>query len=154
MTDIEKLLEKYSDDVYSVGMYETPEQHQRRDKNNSVRKRLQMFEDLLLREPNLYLNKFEKEQVQYYIRKYPNFKELCKNAKEETIILAFMFYTKLSCNSHINFNTWSVCREYGLNYRTYSLIITNLLRLVSKDVPLSITSTTRYDHSILEKNSL
>ena len=154
MSNIETLLEKYGDDVYVEGMYESPEQHQRRDRKISVSKRLQLFEDLLFEEPKLCLNKFEKEQVQYYIKKYTNFKEFCKNAKEETIILAFIFYIKLSSNSKIELDEWSICEKYGLNYRTYSLIVTQLCKLVSKDVPLSLSVTTRYDHSILEKQSL
>ena len=154
MSHIETLLEKYGDDVYVEGMYESPEQHQRRNKKNRIRKRLQIFEDLLLEEPKLYLNKFEKEQVQYHIKKYDNFKELCNNVKEETIILAFIFYVKLSYNFDIRFNTWSICRKYGLTDRVYMLIITHLRKLDLKEVPLSLSATTRYDHSILEKQSL
>ena len=154
MPNIETLLEKYGDDIYVEGMYESPEQHQRRNKKNRIRKRLQLFKDLLKEESKLYLNKFEKEQVQYHIKKYDNFKELCNNVKEETIILAFIFYVKLSSNFDIRFNTWSICAGYGLTYRTYSLIITQLCKLISEDIPLSLSATTRYDHNILEKQSL
>ena len=151
---IEYLLEKYKDDVYVKGEYESSKQHQLRDRGVRLKKRLLILNDLLMEEPKLNLTCTEKERVQYLIEKYYFFKELYHRVSDTTIILAFIFYVKIDANSRINFHEWRICRKYHLTLRKYAIIITRLFSIQSKNKPLAIKSTTRYNHSILEKESL
>ena len=151
---IKYLLKKYKDDTYIKGEYESPQQHQRRDRKARLKKRLLILDDLLVEEPKLNLTRPEIERVKYIIEKYYFFKELYHRASDTTIILAFIFYVKIDANSRINFHEWRICRKYHLTLRKYAIIITRLFSTQSKKEPLAIKSTTRYNHSILEKESL
>ena len=102
-------------------------------KYDKTYERLRIFEDLLKEEPKLGLSCSEKERVCSLIREYSNFRALCNNVGDEIIILAFIFYVKLSVNRRTNLNKWDICRKYGLNERKYSLIITRLLNTTLKE---------------------
>ena len=102
-------------------------------KYDKTYERLRIFEDLLKEEPKLGLSRSEKERVCSLIRKYSNFRALCNNVGDEIIILAFIFYVKLSVNRRTNLSKWDICRKYGLNERKYSLIITRLLNTTLKE---------------------
>ena len=154
MSRINYLLDKYETGKYVQGGYETPKQYQQRYNKQQLTKRLQILEDLLIEEPKLNLTHDEKEQVKYLLQKCNNFKKLYNRGREEMIILSFIFFMKLGANSRLYLHEWSICRKYGLNNRTYSLIITRVLKTVLKIQPLQITPTTKYDHGILEKQSL
>ena len=151
---IEYLLEKYDQGGYSKGVYETPEQQRQRKQKQRLKERLLILDDLLLEEPRLDLNRFEKEKVKYLIEKYPYFQKIYHHALEETIILAFIFYVKIDSDSHVKIEKWSICKKYKLNDHKYSIIITHLFSLTLSKEALPIKPTTKYDHSILEKRSL
>ena len=153
-TRIEYLLKKYDQGGYSKGVYETPEQQRKRKRKQRLKERLLILDNLLLEEPRLNLNRFEKEKVKYLIEKYPYFRKIYHHALDETIILAFIFYVKIDSDSHVNVEKWSICKKYKLNTHKYLIIITHLFSLTLSKKPLSIKPTTKYDHAILEKRSL
>ena len=154
MSKINYLLDKYESGEYVPGEYETSKRYKQRYNKQQLSKRLHILEDLLHEEPKLNLKPGEKEQIKYLLVKCNNFKEIYNHGKEEMIILAFIFYIKLGDNSMVRLDTWSICKKYCLNNRVYSIIITRVLKTILKTQPLQITPTTRYDHDILEKQSL
>lgn len=148
---ISKLLKKY--DSYVPGEYEPVNRERERKKRSRINDRLQTLQQLLTEAPRLTLNRYEYERVQYFLENIDNLKQLHRKSKLETIILAIVFYVKLTQNSYIQVEEWSICKKYGLTNRTYSLIITHLLETVLKKSPLPIKPTTKYDHNILEKEA-
>lgn len=154
MSRIKYLLKKYETQTHVAGEHETREQYKQRYQKQQYHKRIQLLDQLLLEEPKLGLSYDEKEQVKYLIKKHDNFQKLYNRGCEEMIILAFIFFMKIGTNSGVKIHEWSICNKYGLNNRTYSLIITRVLKTTLKNQPLQITPTTRYDHGILEKQSL
>lgn len=154
MSRINYLLDKYETGKYVQGEYETPKQYKQRHNKQQLTKRVQTLEDLLIEEPKLQLTRDEKEQVKYLLQKCNNFKKLYNRGREEMIILAFIFFMKIGADSYVKLHEWTICKKYGLNNRNYSIIITRILKIVLKTQPLQITQTTKYDHRILEKQSL
>ena len=69
-------------------------------KYDKTYERLRIFEDLLKEEPKLDLGTSEQDRVHSLIKNH-DFRRLCANCNNETIILAFIFSMKLLSDSHL-----------------------------------------------------
>ena len=68
-----------------------------------------------------------KEDVHYLVKHF-GIANLCHNCKEEVVIAILILYCFRSINNDYRVERTALWREYDLNWRTYSLVITNLLR--------------------------
>ena len=148
--DIEYLIKKY-DKPYVSG------EVQSRETNNSIKRNQRLEEkhllcDSLLEELSFDFSHYQREFVHYLIDRFGNFKRLHAKAKNEAIILAFIFYVKKVEDSRINLNDYSVCKKYGLTDGVFVLIICRICDDYVKKSPMGYVESTSYDHEILSKN--
>lgn len=147
---IDYLLKKYSS--YVPGEYESKEREKQRKRKKVLDDYEQTLRQLLNEAPNLNLNKYEYERVRYFLE-IADLKELHRQSKLETIILAIIFYVKISQNIYVRIDTWSICKKYGLTDRIFTVIIIRLVETILKRTPLPIKPTTKYNHNLLEKEA-
>ena len=81
-----------------------------------------------------------------------NLKTLHKQAKTETILIVFIFYLKKMENPKLQIEDYTILKKYGLTTSIYSLIISRAFMYYMEHVPISIKTTTDYDHEKLIRN--
>ena len=125
MTDINHLLKKYSKN-YVRGEKRSTE-YERIIKQKQAIKDKKNIAETLFNEVPFHLSNHEKEHVIFLIESYPNLKKLHQNAKTETIILAFIFYVKMS-NKQIRLERYTITEKYQLTHTTFELIVCRLVK--------------------------
>lgn len=146
------LIKKY-DNPYVAG-----ERHS--SETNKLNKRIQrkagkhsLCEDLMLECDFFNFSTSEKEFLHYLIDRFADeFKKLHHKAKNEAIILAFMFYVKKLEDSRVNINNYAISKKYGLTDDVFMLVICRMCDNFVKSAPIAYKDTTKYDHEILSKN--
>lgn len=110
------------------------------------------FDELYSEAKPFTLNVNQIKLVRYLIDIFNNkFKELHRQAKEKTIILAFMFYAKKIEEPRTRVTNWRICTKYKLTENVFEII---LCRLVLYFMDKSYIRPVRYhgaDHEILVK---
>ena len=110
------------------------------------------FDGLLSEAKPFTLNNNQIKLVRYLIDTFTNnFKELHGQAKEETIILAFMFYTKKIDEPRLKVSNYRICTRYKLTENVFEIILCRLLLFF---MSRSYIRPVRYhggDHEILVK---
>ena len=151
MKHINHLLKKYSK-PYTPGEQTTThyntqikQQQRLKDKENTAQQ--------LFQETPFHLTQHEKQQVIHVIHTYTNFKKLHRKASNETIILAFIFYIKMS-NKQIKLDRYTITTKYQLTHTTFELIICRLVKNHFQNTYITPTTNTTLQHSILEKGEL
>ena len=145
------LLKKY-DSSYVKG-----EKHSS-ETNKLLKQKQRRFEkhnicENLFFEINIYFAPYQKDFVHYLIDYFSeDFKKLHGRAKNETIILTFMFFTKKIEDSRINLNNYSISKKYGLTDNIFKLVVCRMCDYYIKNSALNYVETTSYDHEILSKN--
>lgn len=108
------------------------------------------FDELYSEAKPFTLNTNQIKLVRYLIDMFNNkFKELHGQAKEETIILAFMFYAKKIEEPRTRVTNWRICTKYKLTENVFEII---LCRLVIFFMDKSYIRPLKYhgaDHEIL-----
>lgn len=74
----------------------------------------------------------EDKKALNFMIKTINFKQLHRNGSNELIICALSFYCLKTRKSNVQLEHYSLFKEYGLNYKTYSTIITHLANYYQK----------------------
>lgn len=147
---IEKLLQKYSG--YVPGETRSKKYETRIKQQKRLKQRLIKLDLLLLETKTLLITPAQKKQIQYLICTHSsNFKKLHGNASEETIILAFIFYTKKTENPQIKIDRYTITKKYNLTHHTFETIICRLLKHTLEKTPIKPTLTTDYNHETLLK---
>lgn len=149
MTDYQELLIKYSAPYVSGEKRSSTYEREVKRKQRLKRRLIKL--DLLLNEAKvLFVSDTQKKQLQFLIKKYSNnFKKLHRNASEETIILAFIFYLKKLEDSLIQIQKYRICTKYNLTHNTFETIIIRLTAdYFSKDY-IKPELSTDYDHEVL-----
>ena len=149
---IKKLINKY-DNVYVAGEKRSLEYERQYKQKQAVKKR-HMIAQNLFNEVTFHLNIHEKNQVHYLIDKFTNFKKLHRKAKNEAIILAFIFYVKLKENTLININKYKISKKYNLTNNKFEIILCKIILQLLQETEIKRTITTRYDHNILLKGEI
>ena len=72
-----------------------------------------------------------------------------RQASDETIILAFMYYCVRLNDSGVNLEDDKITKKYGLTNQVFSLIICRMLECILQKQPITPSITTNYDHEIL-----
>ena len=125
MNNIEHLLRKYSKS-YVPGEKRNRE-YERKIKQKQALTHKENIAENLFNEVPFHLTTHEKEHVLFLIGLYPNLKKLHQNAKTETIILAFIFYVKMS-NKQIKIDRYTITEKYQLTHTTFELILCRLVK--------------------------
>lgn len=150
--DINYLLKKYDTD-YTNGETRSTEYEKQIKQKQSIKEKLDTAETIFNETP-FHLTNQDKEQVRHLIRMYPNFKKLHKRASNETIILAFIFYTKIPNNTDIKLNNYAITQKYQLTHNTFELIICRLALNYLQQVYIIPYPTRETNHEILTKGEI
>ena len=150
--DINYILKKYDND-YTNGEIRTNEYEKQLKQKQSIKNKLDIAETIFNETP-FHLTQDDKEQVRHLIRMYPNFKTLQKRASNETIILAFIFYTKIPYNTDIKLNNYAITNKYQLTHNTFELIICRLALNYLQQVYIIPTEPHETNHEILSKGEI
>lgn len=125
--DINFLLDLYESE-YVKGEKRTTETNRKMRHNKKLKNRYLILDELLFESKPLTLNNNQKKLVKYLIHDFNNrFKELHKQASEETIILAFIFFVKKTEDSRTKVSNWKICKKYGLTDHVFEIILCRLL---------------------------
>ena len=125
MKNITPLLKKYSK-PYVKGEQRSTE-YNKKIKQQQRQKNKKQIAETLFNEVPFHLTTGEKDQVLHLIQMYPNFRKLHGNASNETIILSFIFYVKMS-NKQINIDRYTITTKYDLTHTTFELIVCRLVK--------------------------
>ena len=122
---IDYLLDKY-DSSYVKGEVQSSETNLQ-IKQNQRRVKKHVLCDELISEVNLSFKRDEVDFVHFLIdRFHGDFKKLHGRAKNEAIILSFMFYVKKLDDSRININNYRVCKKYNLSDSVFETVICHM----------------------------
>lgn len=152
MNNIETKLKKYNS-PYVNGEKRSTEYEKQIKQKQAIRKRHQIAENLFQEVP-FHLNIHEKQQVHHLIDMYQNFKELHGRASNETIILAFIFYTKIPHNTDIKLYNYSIITKYKLTHTTFEIIICRLALNYLKELYIIPHEPKETNHDILYKGEI
>ena len=154
MSHTDFLINKYNQRV----PYENRgKEHDKLRKRESRIKRLYETCDDLFDECNNYkrlrLSKYEKERVKFMVKTFGNnFKMLHGQAKSDTIILAFIFYIKITYVNAIRLNDYKIASKHNLSDLTFEIILCRLAEYYMQRMPIVPVGSTNYDHEILSRN--
>lgn len=149
---IKKLINKYSA-PYVKGERVSSEYNCKLKREQRLHKKHLLCNELINEFEFLHLSPTQKDFVHYLIDCFHNdFKYLHGRAKNETIILAFIFYVKKLEDSRINLNNYSISQKYNLDDSVFKLVVCRMCDTFIKSSYLKYKDTTRYDHDILSKN--
>jgi hypothetical protein len=149
---IETKLKKYQK-PYVKGEKRSPE-YDKQQKRKEALKNKHQIADILIQEVPFNINPYEKEHIHHLIDMYPNFKDLHKRASNETIILSFIFYTKISNNTDIKINNYYITSKYNLTHNTFEIILCRLTLNYLREVYIIPTTPKETDHNILLKGEI
>lgn len=113
-----------------------------------------LIADKLFNEVPFILNDHEKSHVHYLIDHNKNFKKLHRKASNETIILAFIFYTKINQNTHIRIQKYKISQKYNLTNNTFEIILCRLILNILQETNIYPVNAKKTDHNILYKGEL
>lgn len=149
MRDIQSKLEKYSK-PYVPGEKRNPEYEKEIREKQTLKRRKQIARTMKYEAKYLVITNNHMRQVEHLIIVFNNkFQDLHRRVSEETIILAFIFYTIRLDDSRINLNNYRISKKYGLTDQVYSLILTRMLHYYMSKEPITPIETTEYDHELL-----
>lgn len=154
MSNIKKLLNKY-EKPYVKGEQRTNESKNNIKKESKRKNRQLILDELLLESKTLLLNKDQIQIVRFLIDTFNNtFKELHHQAKEETIILAFIFYVKKIETPSIRLDRYTIFKKYGLTDPIFEIIICRLLLDFMKKTPITPRDSNKSNHDLLVRRGL
>lgn len=149
--DIYFLLDLYSNE-YVKGERRSPETKKKHKRESKRKNRHLIFDELLLEAKTLVFSKNQKKIIRYLIDDFNNdFKYLHRQASEECIILAFMFYMKKIETPMIRLDRYRICKKYGLTDHVFELIVCRLTLEFMKRAPIRPRPYTKDNHEILIK---
>lgn len=148
--DINFLIDLYENSAYVKGETRSTETNRKIRHDAKLKNRYLLFDELLAESKPLTLNKDQVKVVKYLIHDFnTRFKELHKQCKEETIILAFIFYVKKIEDSRTKVSNWKICKKYGLTDHVFEIILCRLLLEFMKRSPIRPREYGRDEHEIL-----
>ena len=150
--DIEYLLKKYNKS-YVPGEKQFSETNKLLKRNQRRIMKHEICEDLFFECDFLNLSKVQKNFVHYLIDRFSDdFKKLHGKAKNEAIILAFIFYVKKLDNPRLNVENYSISKRYGLTNNVFILVVCRICDDFIKNSPIIHIESTDFDHEILSRN--
>lgn len=148
--DIGYLIEKYNSSYVKGEKHST--QTNKVNKQNQRKIEKHMLCEELIDEINLNFSPYQKEFIHYLIDRFDDFKKLHGRAKNEAIILVFMFFTKKIDDARINLNNYSISKKYGLDDNLFKLVLCRICDDYVKNSAMIFQESTKFNHEILSKN--
>lgn len=150
--DIEYLLQLYETE-YVKGERRS-KHYEKTVRDESKRKNRHLILDSLINEAKpLTLNHNQIKIIRYLIDDFSDdFKELHRQAKEETIILAFIFYMKKIEQASIRLADYNITSKYNLTNHIFELIICRMLLKFMKKCPIKPRTNYSRDHESLSRS--
>ena len=150
MTNINYLLHKYEKQTPAE---RTSKQYDHKQKTEKKRKHKQLLLKTLINEVPFQITKTQTKQIERWIDLFnPTWKDLHRQASNETIIMAFIFIQYKQANPKIRVHEYNIAKKYELTDRKFELIQNNLIFQLMKHTPLTYTLSKTYDHNLLNKN--
>lgn len=149
MRDIQYLLDTY-DNAYVKGEQRSNESKNRIRKESRRKNRHLILDELLLESKSLILTPNDKKTVRYLIDIFTDdFKKLHRRAKDETIILAFIFYLKKIELPSIRLSDYRICNKYGLTDTVFEIILCRIILYYMRKTPIEPKTYSKDEHDIL-----
>ena len=149
MRDIQYLLDTY-DNAYVKGEQRSNESKNRIRKESRRKNRHLILDELLLESKSLILTPNDKKTVRYLIDIFTDdFKKLHRRAKDETIILAFIFYLKKIELPSIRLSDYRICNKYGLTDAVFEIILCRIILYYMRKTPIEPKTYSKDEHDIL-----
>lgn len=149
--DIYFLLDLYEKD-YVKGEKRSKETRKKIKQETKRRNRHLIFDELLLEAKTLIFTPDQKKIIRYLIDDFNNdFQYLHRQASEECIILAFMFFLKKIETPMIRLNQYRITKKYGLTDHVFELITCRLTLEFMRRAPIRPINYGRDEHEILIK---
>ena len=151
MENIQDKIQKYK--TYVPGENYTTKYNRKQQQKKSLQDKHRIAYTLF-NEVTFHLTSDEMEHVLYLIDHNPNFKKLHKRASNETIILAFIFYTKIAENTDIKLSKYSITKKYQLTNTTFEIILCRLLYEELQRMYIIPVEPKETNHEILNKGEI
>ena len=152
MTDYNTLLQEY-ENPYVPGEQRSKEYNRKIKRQKRLQKRILIAQDLFT-EVTFHLNTLEKEMIIHLIKQYPNIRKLHGKAKEETIILALIFYVKKQNDTSIRISNRKITRKYKLTHNVFETILCNMTKAYLRQSYLLPKEPDKYNHNIAYKGKI
>ena len=148
--DINFLLDLYEKN-YVKGEIRSKESKQKIRYETKRKNRHLIFDELRNEADSINLSPNQIKLVRYLIDDFnEDFKNLHRKAKEETVILVFMFYLKKIETPSIRLESYRICGKYGLTNHVFEIIVCRMLLKFMKKCPIVPTNNySKKDHEIL-----
>jgi len=152
--DINFLLNLYND-AYVKGE-SRPQESQNRIKSDVRRKnRHLLLSELIHESNNLSLTDSQVQLVRYFIDDFhDDFKELHRRASEETIILAFIFYTMKLENPSIRLESYRIFGTYGLTDHIFEIVLCRMMSHFIRKCPITPVESYKDHHDIINREGI
>lgn len=149
MTDYEKLLKKY-EPAYVPGEERSLEYNHNFRVQARLKHRMLLVDELTLEVKYFLLTPSQKETVKYLVKVFNgNFKSLHRQASDETIILAFIFYLKKLDTPKLQLKDYRITKKYRLTDAIFELILCRVTNYFMVHHPVCLTTSLRDDHDKL-----
>ena len=149
MRDIQYLLDTY-DNAYVKGEQRSNKTKNRIRKESRRKNRHLILDELLLESKSLILTPNDKKTVRYLIDIFTDdFKKLHRRAKDEAIILAFIFYLKKIELPSIRLSDYRICNKYGLTDTVFEIILCRIILHYMRKTPIEPKTYSKDEHDIL-----
>ena len=149
MTDYERLLKKY-EKAYVPGEKHSLEYIHNLRVNARLKHRMLLVDKLSLEVKYFFLTPSQKATVKYLVRVFnENFKDLHRQASDETIILAFIFYLKKLDTPKLQLKNYKITKKYNLTDAVFELILCRITNYFMIHHPVYLTTSVRDDHDKL-----
>lgn len=154
MSDIDYIIDKYKQ---RVPYEERGSEYDKQRKRNERRKEVKEIALDLIKEcedyKRLRLTPYQKDTVLFLVNKFSNdFKIFHGQSKRETIILAFIFYVKISDEPRIKLDEYKITSKYCLTDNIFEIIMCKLAAYFMKRMPIVPVESTDYDHEMLSRH--
>ena len=143
-----KLIKKY-ESGYVRGEKRTRDQEKIHKQNQRLAEKHVLCDELLNETKVLMLTNYDKEHVHYLIDKFHDFRKLHGNCKNETIILAFIFYVAKINTPKRQLKEYNFSKKYKLTDNVFELIMCRICQVLLSEAKIVPVGTTKYDHEML-----
>lgn len=160
MTKINKLLQTYyTPDGKDLAGYNKKHYHERYTgdyaKKENIEKNLRYRHGILsdlLQEVPFTLTPLQIQQIRYWITTFnPYWKQFHRQARDETIVLAFIMIQQKNANPRLQIENYSICETYKLNTPKFNLIQNRLIFMLMKTIPVTYNQARYVNHVELMK---
>ena len=151
---IKRILQKYDTNNYVPGEKRTSNTETLHKRRQTISEKHSIADDLIHEAEKLHLTQDDITHIHYLVDKFKDFNTLHRKAKNETIILAFIWYTYKIRNPKRRLNEYAITKKYGLTDPVFELICCRMLQVSLAETPIVPRQSLKYDNDILYKTGV